>query len=194
MQMREMLRGTISPKKMLTTKTLVVMALMVALKIILRQFTIYLTPSFKLINFDYLPGAMVSILYGPWAGLLFGFVGDTVGYLVKPIGPYFIGYTLSEMVLNFIYGLFLYRRPLKVWRVVAANVTILLTVYYGLNYIWNTILYGTAASAFFTSVRIINNLVQLPLSVLLLIITARMVLLAYKGGGAAKAVGYLKKE
>lgn len=181
-------------KKMFTTKTLVVMALMVALKIILRQFTIYLTPTFKLINFDYLPGAMIAMLYGPWAGLLFGFVGDTIGYFAKPVGPYFIGYALSEMVINFIYGLFLYRKPLKIWRVTAAKITVLLTVTYGLNYLWNIIMYGTAASAFFTGARIINNLIQLPLSVFLLIITARMVLMAYKNEISSGVIGCCKKE
>lgn len=183
------MKSFFSTKNVFTTHNLIVMALMVALKIILSQFTIFPTPTFKLISFAYLPGAMVSMLYGPWAGLVFGLVGDTVGYIVKPAGPYFFGYAISEMVTNLIYAVFLYKKPLKIWRVAAAKVIIILTVFCGINFLWNVIMYGAVASKFFTWQRIINYFIQTPLSVSLTVIMARIVFTVYK-----KPIGYLSRN
>jgi len=158
------------------TKDIVLMAAMVALKIILSQFTIYITPTFKVFSLAYLPGTMVSILYGPGLGMLFGLVADTVGYFAKPAGPYFFGYAISEMVAGLIYGLFLYKKPLKVWRIAASRVSIMIIVTFGLNYIWSYLLYGSVFSKYYNWVRIANNLIQMPISIILILVMGRLVL------------------
>jgi ECF transporter S component (folate family) len=160
------------------TRNLVVMALMVALKIVLSQFSIYVTPTFRILSFAYLPGAMVSMLYGPLAGVAFGLVGDVIGSLVKPAGPFFFGYTLSEMAAGLIYALFMYNKPLKIWRVAAARAAITLVVTFGLNFVWNAIMYGAVASKYFTGVRILNNIIQWPITVALIMIMGKVVLMA----------------
>lgn len=163
-------------KKRLKTQDMVLMALMISLKMILSQFSIYITPTFKIFSLAYLPGAMVSLMYGPGAGILFGFAADTVGYLVKPAGPYFIGYALSEMTAGFIYGIFLYKKPLTVWRILASRVAILLTVTFGLNYLWSYLLYGAVAGKYYSWARIGNNLLQMPFSVILILAMGTVVL------------------
>ena len=167
------LRKFFSTEHLFSTRTIVVLALMVALKAILGSFTIFLSPTFKAVTVSYLPGVMVSALYGPAAGLAFGFVADTVGYIVKPAGPYFVGYALSEMTTNFIFACFLYKKELRVWRVLLAQITNILVVFMGLNFCWNVIMYGSIASKYFTSVRIINYLLQLPIYVVLITICTR---------------------
>jgi len=104
-----------------TTKKIVVMGLMIALAIILSSFDIWITPSFKLFSIIYLPSAIVSIIYGPIAGLVFGFASDFATYIARPNGPYFLGYALSTMVANLIYGCLLYKRPLNIVRVAIAR-------------------------------------------------------------------------
>jgi ECF transporter S component (folate family) len=121
---------------------------------------------------------MVSMLYGPVAGVAFGLVGDIIGYLVKPAGPFFIGYTLSEMAAGLIYAIFMYNKPLKIWRVAAARATITAVVTFGLNFAWNSIMYGAVASKYFTGARLINNIIQFPITVALIIIMGKVVLMA----------------
>lgn len=188
--MKRTTKDFFSLKEVFTTRNMVVMAMMLALKVVISPFSIYLSPTFQLITFGYLPGAMVSILYGPVAGLVFGFAADTVGYIMNPMGGYFIGYALSEMMGNFVYALFLYKKPLTIPRVLAARLVIMATVTFGLNFLWNVIMYGAAASKYFTGARLINNLVQLPLYVALILFFGRLVLRIEKNytGGMKKPV------
>lgn len=156
------------------TRNIVLVGLMVALKMILEPFSIYITPTFKLITLSYLPGVMIAAVLGPWAALAFGFVADTVGYVVAGMGPYFPGYAISEMLTYFIYACLLYKRAVSIPRVLIARVIEVVTVIFGLNFLWNVIMYGSAASVYFTGVRLINNLIQIPLHVALSCICVRL--------------------
>ncbi|MDR1573891.1 MAG: folate family ECF transporter S component, partial [Clostridiales Family XIII bacterium] len=149
-------------KSAFTLENLIIMALMAAAAAVLSRFSIHLTPTFRAISFAYLPGAVVAILCGPWCALAYGFVSDALQYFANPQGGYFPGYALSEMLSCFIYALFLHRRPITLWRTVAARIVILILVTMGLNYIWMNMMYGTVAGGYYTGARLINNLVQLP--------------------------------
>lgn len=155
-------------RNVFSLRNVIVMGLMISLSAILSRFTIYITPTFKAISFAYLPGAVVAILFGPWAALVYGFVNDFTSYIVNPQGIYFPGYALSAMLSYFIYACLLYKRPITLWRVIIARVLILITVVFGLNYVWMSIMVGTTAGGYFTGVRLINNIVQLPFHALLI--------------------------
>ncbi len=150
------------------TRKIVVMGLMIAVAIILSSFDIWITPSFKLFSIIYLPSAIVSIIYGPIAGLAFGFVSDFATYIARPSGPYFMGYAISAMVANFIYGVFLYKRPLTLARVAISRALVVFIVTLGLNAIWMIMMYGQTAGQFYTQTRLIRNLIQFPLDVFLI--------------------------
>lgn len=164
------IREFFSLKGVFTPKNTVVMGVLVALAIVLDQFSIYITPTFQAITFSYLPGVVVAVLFGPWAAVLFGFVADTAKFFLNPHGGYFPGYVISEMVSYFTYACFLYKTTPKIWKVACARVFILISVTMGLNFFWNVIMYGSVASKYFTSVRLINNLVQLPVHVALIML------------------------
>lgn len=172
-----------SIKNVFKTQNLVVMALMVALKAVLSSFAIYITPTFRIFSFTYLPGAMVALLYGPWAGIVFGFASDFIGYFVHPMGPYLPVYAFSEMVANFIYALFLYRRPLVVWRTVLAQITVVIVVIFGMGYLWNWLLYGAVATSFFTGARFLSNLINTPVYVFLIMVMGKVCLRVTKQPG-----------
>jgi len=157
-----------------STKKVVVMGLMIALAVILSSFDIWITPSFKLFSIIYLPSAIVSILYGPVAGVIFGFASDFATYLAKPVGAYFFGYAISAMVANFIYGTFIYKRKISIPRVAIARALVVFIVTLGLNAIWMNMMYGQSAGQFYTSTRLIRNLIQFPLDVLLITYISRL--------------------
>lgn len=164
-----------SLKGVFTVRNLVVIAMMLAFKIVLSQFSLYITPTFKAISFAYLPGAMVAMLYGPVAALIFGFAADTLGFIIHPSGVYFIGYALSEMLSYFIYACCFYRKPVTYTRAVISRIVITITITFGLNFVWNMMLYGSVASKYFTTVRLINNIVQLPFHAALIVFFGKFV-------------------
>ncbi len=161
-------RNFFGKSNVFTLRNLVLMGLMLAIGAVLSRFTIYITPTFKMITFSYLPGAIVAMFLGPWAALIYGFVSDFIQYIANPQGGYFPGYAISEMLSYFIYALFLYQKPVTVLRVALARLIILVVVTFGLNYIWTSMMYGTAASGYFTGARLINNIVQYPFHVILI--------------------------
>lgn len=151
-------------QKISKTKQLVIMGLLVALAAILGMFTIYVSPTFRMVSFAFLPNSIGSALFGPVPGALMGVATDIVSYFAKPSGGFFPGYTLSAVVTNVIYGLFLYNKPLKLWRVAAAQLLITIVVVFGLNAIWLNMMYGTGGT-YFNYARIISNLVMYPIQV-----------------------------
>jgi len=163
-------------KDVFTLRNTVVMGMLLAIGVVLDQFSIYITPTFKAISFAYLPGVMVSMLFGPWAAILYGFAFDSLGFFINSHGnSYFFGYALTAMVTYLIYAVFMYQRPVKVWRVAIARGVVLLAVVFGLNFLWDYMMYHKAAGAYFTGVRLVNNLVQYPFHVVLTAFLARYV-------------------
>lgn len=47
------------------------------------------------IGLAFLPVYAAAYLYGPWIAAIVGGLGDLIGALIFPIGPYFPGFTLS---------------------------------------------------------------------------------------------------
>jgi ECF transporter S component (folate family) len=169
--MTRSIRDFFDPRGVFCLRNITVMAMLVALKYILVQYTrIPITETFRISSVDYIPNVMVAALYGPWAALAFGLVSDTVGFLARPMGPYFPGFAISEMLMCFIYACFTYRQSADpkslIIRMIFARILIALTVTFGLNFIWMSILRGAAAATFFSSMRLVSNTVLFPVYVL----------------------------
>ena len=112
---------TESFKGLKKTKSLVFCALMLALQVILGNVTsIQLGPTLR-ISFQYLASAATGLLLGPGPALLAAAGADLIGFLIRPMGTYFFGFTLSAAVSGLIYGLFFYRRDVRLWRVLLAK-------------------------------------------------------------------------
>lgn len=88
------------------TKTLTLAALFVAIAVVLSFFKVPLTPLIEL-RFGALPIAAAGALLGPVVGPVVGAVSDILGYMVRPTGPFFPGFTLSAALSGLIYGLML---------------------------------------------------------------------------------------
>ncbi len=120
-------------------RTLAVAAMCIALNIVLtRYFSI--NTQFLRIGFGFLPVAVFSMLYGPIPGGIAAALADVIGYLLSPNGPFFPGFTLSALLLGLIFGLFLYKKELTVWRVVVCCFVAVFAID-ALNTLWLSILY-----------------------------------------------------
>ncbi|MCL2056658.1 MAG: folate family ECF transporter S component [Oscillospiraceae bacterium] len=173
-----LVKSFFSPRGVFCLRNVTVMGLMIGFTAILSRFgTIYITPTFR-ITFAYLPGAAVAMLFGPWAALVFGFASDFVGYITNPVGAYFPGFAISDMVHYFIYACFFYKRPYKflpvLIKAVAARLLFVAVIVMGLNYFWMSILTGAVAGSYFTGARLISNLALLPVHALLIAYTCKL--------------------
>ncbi|MGM9971322.1 MAG: folate family ECF transporter S component [Anaeroplasmataceae bacterium] len=61
------------------------------------------------INFAFIFLSVACMMYGPSFALLVGFLCDIIGYIIKPNGMFFIGYTIQSMFACFCYGMCLYK-------------------------------------------------------------------------------------
>ena len=90
------------------TKMLVVTALMVALRIVLKPFAIYIAPQLA-IQTAMLATALGAMIFGPVVAIPAAVISDTIGFIIFPTGDYFLPFMLTEIASTMIYALFLYR-------------------------------------------------------------------------------------
>jgi len=141
-----------SAKEFGKTKSLVAMAMLLALRLALGYVTnIQLTESIK-IGFTIFPTTIACMMFGPIPGAVMGGAADLIGFFLKPTGPFFPGYTLDSMVAGFLYGCFFYRREkLQFWRVMLALATVTTVVNLGMTTSWIAIQYGVKDLSLFFS-------------------------------------------
>ena len=123
-------------------RVLTTAALLVAIATVLSFFSVPVN-EFIQIRFKFLPIAASGMLFGPAIGGLVGLLADITGYIVKPTGAFFPGYTISTMVSGIIFGAMLYKKKLTVPRVILTCLVYTVAVSLILNPINSMILYKT---------------------------------------------------
>lgn len=115
--------GGTRPREVRDLRKLLFSALMIALCIVLAQ-----VPSVPLfggakVTWGFLARSVCAWVCGPVLGLLFAFAEDILSFFLTGGGgyPFFPGYTLTTMLGVLTYALFLYRAPLRVWRIFCAK-------------------------------------------------------------------------
>ncbi len=150
-------------------KSLVSVAIMGSLSIVLRYIaTINIGPYIR-IGFSGVPHRAVELLFGPVMGSVFGGVMDVVNYFLHPMGPFFFGFTLNAILVGVIYGVLLYKKPVKFGRIVIAVTLEKVFINCGLTTLWLSILYG---KGFFVLLpgRILANAIMLPIDCIIYMI------------------------
>ena len=140
--------------------------LLSAIAIVLGFFKIPLTQIIE-IRFMVLPVAAAGWLFGPVVGGLVGIVADVGGYLIKPTGPFFPGFTITSMLSGVIFGCVLYRRRPTLLRIFTAQVIYTLVCGLLLTSIWLSMLYGNGFIPVLTA-RILKELVLIPVNTIML--------------------------
>ena len=165
---------TQSAKTLKRTQTLTTVGILLAIQMLLSSFGVFqLTESVK-ISLAHLALAPTAMLFGPVAAGIQGALSDFLGYLLKPTGPYFPGFTLTALLLGVIYGLLLYQTKRSLWQIILARVIVALFVNIGLNTIFLAMLYGPAQWAALP-LRAMKNFLQLPIDCVLLSAVCRAV-------------------
>lgn len=152
-------------------RSLAVAAMLAALNLVLNQFTIPMSQYLE-IGFDFLTVAATGYLCGPWVAGLSGFATDILGYLLRPNGPYFPGFTLSAVLLGIVYGLWYYGHPVKLGRVIGCKLTVTLLFNFLLTPLWLHVMYGQAFVVL-SSIRIIKNVIKFPIDVALVLLVLK---------------------
>ena len=116
--------------------------------------------------------AAIGYLCGPWVAGLSGIVTDVLGYVLRPNGPYFPGWTLSAVLVGVLYGLWLYRRPLKLWRVVLCKLNMVLLFNFLLTPLWLHHHYGQSFVVL-SSLRLVKNIIKFPIDIILLMLVLK---------------------
>lgn len=117
------------------------------------------------IGFGGFPIIFAGIVLGPVAGAIVGGVGDIVGFIISPIGPYMPHFTIAAILTGVIPGLImkLFNRPkFTFWKLVIAIgigqvITSVLLVPIFLQRLFSTPLVVTIPT------RIQSQLIQIPL-------------------------------
>lgn len=153
-------------------KTLTVAAMLLAITVVLGFYRLQLTDYIR-IGFDSVSKELTGMFFGPVIGCMVGGLSDIISYIIKPIGGFFPGFTISAMVAGIIYGIILYKKPLSLRRVIAANSVVTVVVNLLLNTYWLTLLYGNAFFALLPA-RAVKQLVMLPIDSFLFYLTAKL--------------------
>lgn len=163
----------------ISTQRLVTLAMLVALSIVLGRFSIQFTPEIRLSIVGFLPIAIAGALMGPVYGALTGAMGDILNYLLfnHAAGAYFPGYTLTALLSGWWYGVNLYRHPLNhlSWkRIALCVIPISIVCEIGLNSLWTYLLYSKTFWAKLP-LRVLTNVIECPLKMVLLMLMSRAV-------------------
>ncbi|MCR5196469.1 MAG: folate family ECF transporter S component [Pseudobutyrivibrio sp.] len=148
--------------KLKETKTLVVAAMLVAIGIVLGFFKLPINQLIE-IRFGSLPICMAGMMFGPVVGGVVGALVDIGGYLVKPTGPFFPGFTLSSLVGGVIFGLMLYNKKMTFLRVLASQIVYTIIVGIIMNSYWLNLLYLKNGYLAAIIARLPKELIMIPI-------------------------------
>ena len=129
----------------ISARTVVYLGVLTALEIVLNRFLSINAWNIK-IGFSFVPVAVAAMMFGPLGGGVVGALGDFLGAVLFPIGPYFPGFTLTAFLTGAVFGLFL-RKERTVLRVLGATAVNQLILSLLLNTLWISILYGSPFGA-----------------------------------------------
>lgn len=148
-------------KKLKDVRVLTSAALVLAIAIALGFFKIPITQLIE-IRFDTLALATAGQMFGPAVGLMIGALSDLGGFLIRPTGPFFPGFTISAAITGLIFGFMLYGKKVSLLRVALAKLIHTLLVGMLLNSFWLSMLYGNAFPLVFLG-RLPKELIMFPI-------------------------------
>lgn len=182
-------------------RCITVTAMLIALNLVLKSVTIYLSEDLKL-TFSFLALAAIGMLFGPSVSFMAGIITDILGMLLaQTMGAFNPLFTIVEATGAMIYGLFLYGMKYvkfdfkdfnfksflnlikQAWRIIVAKLTVVIVCNVILNPLAMIIAeYWTWEVALQVKIpaRLIKYAIQTPVDWVLMFLVLYPVLLAYK--------------
>ena len=153
-------------------KKIVISGLLLALLIVLSRF-VSIKTQILVISFSFIPIIMSAIWLGPKYSTLIAMLGDLIGALLFPFGTYFIGYTISQALTGFVYGMFLYKKGEDLStkelliRLTISSLIVLILINVFLTSLWIHIQYGKAYIVIMTG-RIVAQICMFPIQLIVI--------------------------
>ena len=165
-------------------KMLVVTALMIALRIVLKPLAIPLGPQLS-IQTAMLATSLGAMIFGPVVAIPAAMISDTVGFMIYPTGDYFLPFMLTEIASTMLYALCLYRSKVTPTRVMLSrfficffvNVVMQQFIYaWWYSYIGNPEEAKEAILGIMTLSRILKNVAMFPIEAVVLTLFLKFLL------------------
>ena len=124
---------------------IILTSMLIALNVIMERFLSYNVWNMS-IGFSFITvGFAAAFLGAPYAVAVAG-IGDLIGALIFPFGTYFVGFTISNIIVGLVLGLFMQKRTnvFKISAAVLINKTLITLL---LNSIFIAILYRNGLDA-----------------------------------------------
>ncbi len=174
---------TDSSKEMKKLNTIVLTALLIAMGIVLGQFSIQVSDTMK-IGISFIATQMTALLFGPVVGGIMGGVSDILKFIIKPTGAFLIGYTISAILGPMIYGIMLYKKPISFWRILLSKTVVAILINLLLGTFWSYHYFGYP---FWASIpaKALQQLIQVPIQSILFYI----VMMALKKAKVFQMIG-----
>lgn len=157
-------------------KTLSAAAMLLAITVVLGFYRLQITDYIR-IGFDFVAKELTALFFGPVTACIVAGLADIISYIIKPVGAFFPGLTISAMLAGIIYGVILYKRPLSLKRIILANTLVTVLINMLLNTYWMTILLGKGFLVIFPA-RALKQLIMLPIEVALFYTVSKVLMKA----------------
>ena len=157
--------------KLKDLRVLTTAAMLAAIAVVLGFYKIPISNLIEL-RFQSFPIAISGALFGPVVGAIVGIISDVGGYLVKPTGPFFPGFTLSSAMTGVIFGIFLkgrFQKWILLGRIAMAMTVNTIVTGILLNTLWLSMLYGNPFNVVLIT-RLPKELIMLPINTFFLFI------------------------
>lgn len=161
-----------SAREFKKVRTLTMCGLLAALAFVLNSASIQLGPYIK-IGFSGVPNEIVDFMFGPVTGAIFSGTMDVLKFIVKPTGPWIPGLTLDAFLAGLIYGVFMYKKPIRLWRIAAAKLVVTVFINVILATYWLSQVYGAGYMAALPN-RVIKNIVMWPINTLVTFLVLKL--------------------
>jgi len=149
-----------------STRMLVFAALLVALRVVLKSFTIPVGEQLY-ITYGFFINAVGSMVYGPVVAFLSGVVCDLIGCITASKGAFFLPFTFIEGFGAMFYALFFYRTRLSPVRIFSAKLTVNVVINIIMTPLALSWMYGKSVMIYIIP-RIAKHLCLFPLEAVLL--------------------------
>ena len=114
-------------KRNYSLSALVACAMLVALHVVLVRFC-SITTTYIRLSFGFVPLSVAGMLFGPWYACGVGLLGDLIGAILFPSGPFWPGFTIVAGLCGLTYGFLLHQKPSSHWSRPVLLIRVLLTV------------------------------------------------------------------
>lgn len=142
-------------------RTLTLVSMLIGIAVVLGFYAVQVGDYIK-ISFAFIANELTGLLFGPVVGGIMGGVTDIIKYIARPTGPFFFGFTFNAILGGMIYGFLLYKRPVRLSRIIVAKVIVMIVINLGFTTLWLSMMFGQAFLVILP-MRIIKESIMLPI-------------------------------